>query len=160
MLSGSRDLLILAQFTLREVLKVDVMRTLQQTIWGLRDHGGGDFFGTDWAGAEDMDMGNGKDVGEERVGPTMCGQQAAHVAVEAFCAAGEMFTPDKAQEAAVKENLLQRAPRMFIEMVEGKREHEEVLKMAVDSACQHDLTPSWGERLRWLVLEKYPGVLR
>lgn len=88
-----------------------------------------------------------KDVSAERVLPIICWQQSVHVAFEAFGAEDEVFTPDQAKEVAVKVNLLQCAPRMFIEMEEGKRKRDEALKAAVHAAHQHGLTPAYRERV-------------
>lgn len=71
-----------------------------------------------------VNMGDGKNVGDERVGPIIYGKQSVHIGVEAFGAEGDVSTPDQAEEVLVKKNLLQSAPRMFMEVVEAKKERE------------------------------------
>lgn len=88
-------------------------------------------------------------------GPIICGKQSVHLVVEAFGAEREIFTPDQVEEVAVKEILLQRAPRMFMEVTEERTERDRALAVAVDGACQHGLVPEFGERLCRVVLERY-----
>lgn len=84
-LPGSEDLLILGQVTLRDVLDVDVMGMIKQTGLELPDDGRGESVGLgEWAGTEDVTVGDGKDLDNEPVGPILCGKQWVHVAMEAF----------------------------------------------------------------------------
>lgn len=73
----------MGQVTLREVVSVDVMEMLQQTILELRDNGGAES-GLKWAGTEDTPLCDGADVGDEQVGPIVCGKQSMRAVVEAF----------------------------------------------------------------------------
>lgn len=65
-------------------------------------------------------MSGGTNAGDERVGSTICGKQSMHVAIKASGAEGEVSAPDQVEEVAVKENLLQSAPRIFMEVVKKK----------------------------------------
>lgn len=85
----------------------------------------------------DDDMGRMRGDAEERLGmgetpevegdtrehsanwPLMCGMRTVLFAVEAFGVLRDFLTLGKAEEATVKENLLQRAPRMFTRARKG-----------------------------------------
>ena len=68
--------------------------------------------------------------------------------------------PDQVEEVAVKENLLQRSPRMFMDVEEERRMRDEALAAAVEAAHAHGLTPECGERLRRMVLDQFPETFR
>ena len=158
-LPGLGDLLIVGQVTLQEILKVDVMGMLRQTVLEVRGNGGGES-GLEWAGTKDTPLCDGGDVVDTRVGPIMCGRQTVHLRVEAFGAESSVVPPDQAEEVAVKENLLQRSPRMFMDVEEERRMRDGALAAAVDAARKHGLTPECGERLRRMVLDQFPEAFR
>lgn len=53
--------------------------TMKKTVLELRHSGGGESVGIEWTGTEGVNMNDGKHVDDERVGPIICGKQAAHV---------------------------------------------------------------------------------
>lgn len=131
---------------------MDVMGMIRWAILEVQDNGGGAIM-LDWAGTEDAPITDGKDVGTKRVGPIICGKQSGHFTIEMFSAECEGFTTDQAEEVALKDNLFQNAPHMFMEVAEERRERDGALVAAIDAARQHGLAPECGERLRRLGLE-------
>lgn len=76
-------------------------------------------------GEERLGMGGnpGLGVGEREDGTSgrvLCRQQTVRIAVNAFGVPKDLLTPDQADEGAVKENFLQRAPHMFMKIGEER----------------------------------------
>lgn len=67
-------------------------------------------------------------------GPVLCGRKKVRVAIKAFCMSIDLRTPDQAEEVAQKETLLQRSPRMFMELGQERIRRMKALVKAVSMA--------------------------
>lgn len=82
------------------------------------------------------------------------------VARKAFGVSIDSLPPDRAEEATVVENLLQRSTRMFMELGEEPTERMDVSMKAVRAAKHESMSVWCVEQLNELVWGKLPEVVR
>lgn len=78
---------------------------------------------------------------DETSGPILCRKQTVRVAVNAFGMPNGLLTPDQTEEEAVKDTLLQRAPRMSMEILEQRQERIGPLAKAMGARLSRMVRP-------------------
>lgn len=91
----------------------------------------------------------------EMHGPVRCGQGAVRLTVEAFDMSNDVLPPDQAEEAAVKDTLLQRFPRISAELKQERIKSMEALTKGLRAAKQE---VKHVVRLSALVLKRVPDA--